>query len=139
MTYVIGILLTAFMIWYAFHTRLSAKFVIIEVLSYIVGLLVGLGCCYEFGWNPGIGIMQCVLIGSEYPVMDTLLFYVENGETPEMSLLTRSRRHSSLTLCSVSRAMYCFVMPQSRPIRSRLLISTTYTDTNRCPSMKPMK
>ncbi len=44
--------------------------------------------------------------------MDTLLFYVENGETPEMSLLTRSRRHSSLTLCSV-RAMYCFVMPQS--------------------------
>ena len=139
MTYVIGILLTAFMIWYAFHTRLSAKFVIIEVLSYIVGLLVGLGRCYEFGWNPGIGIMQCVLIGSEYPVMDTLLFYVENGETPEMSLLTRSRRHSSLTLCSVSRAMYCFVMPQSRPIRSRLLISTTFTDTNRCPSMKPMK
>ena len=46
MTYVIGILLTAFMVWYAFHTRLSAKFVIIEVLSYIVGLLVGLGCCY---------------------------------------------------------------------------------------------
>ena len=49
MTYVIGILLTAFMVWYAFHTHLSAKFVIIEVLSYIVGLLVGLGCCYEFG------------------------------------------------------------------------------------------
>lgn len=49
MTYVIGILLTAFMVWYAFYTRLSAKFVIIEVLSYIVGLLVGLGCCYEFG------------------------------------------------------------------------------------------
>ena len=43
--------------------------------------------------------MQSVLIGSEYPVMDTLLFYVENGETPEMSLLTRSRRHNSLTLC----------------------------------------
>ena len=43
MTYVIGILLTAFMIWYAFRARLSAKFVIIEVLSYIVGLLVGLG------------------------------------------------------------------------------------------------
>ena len=59
--------------------------------------------------------------------MDTLLFYVENGETPEMSLLTRSRRHSSLTLCSVSRSMYCFVMPQSRPMRSRLLISTTFT------------
>ena len=59
--------------------------------------------------------MQSVLIGSEYPVMDTLLFYVENGETPEMSLLTRSRRHSSLTLCSVSRAMYCFVMPPVPP------------------------
>ena len=44
MTYVIGILLTAFMIWYAFRARLSTKFVIIEVLSYIVGLLVGLGC-----------------------------------------------------------------------------------------------
>ena len=43
--------------------------------------------------------------------MDTLLFYVENGETPELSVLTRSRRHSSLTLCSVSRSMYCFVMP----------------------------
>ena len=24
--------------------------------------------------------MQSVLIGSEYPVMDTLLFYVKNGE-----------------------------------------------------------
>ena len=47
--------------------------------------------------------MQSVLIGSEYPVMDTLLFYVENGETPELSLLTRSSRHSSLTLCSVSK------------------------------------
>ena len=79
--------------------------------------------------------MQSVLIGSEYPVMDTLLFYVENGETPEMSLLTRSRRHSSLTLCSVSRAMYCFVMPQSRPIRSRLLISTTSTFPARTASI----
>ena len=27
--------------------------------------------------------MQSVLIGSEYPVMDTLLFYVENGEKPK--------------------------------------------------------
>ena len=72
------------------------------------------------GSNPATRTMQSVLIGSEYPVMDTLLFYVENGETPEMSLLTRSRRHSSLTLCSVSRSMYCFVMPQSRPKRSRL-------------------
>lgn len=54
------------------------------------------------GSNPVTRTMQSVLIGSEYPVMDTLLFYVENGETPEMSLLTRSRRHSSLTLCSVS-------------------------------------
>lgn len=62
MTYVIGILLTAFMVWYAFHTRLSAKFVIIEVLSYIVGLLVGLGCCYEFGWNPGIGIIVAAVV-----------------------------------------------------------------------------
>lgn len=61
MTYVIGILLTAFMVWYAFYTRLSAKFVIIEVLSYIVGLLVGLGCCYEFGWNPGIGSLLPLL------------------------------------------------------------------------------
>ena len=50
------------------------------------------------GSNPATRTMQSVLIGSEYPVMDTLLFYVENGETPEMSLLTRSRRHSSLTL-----------------------------------------
>ena len=41
--------------------------------------------------------MQSVLIGSEYPVMDTLLFYVENGEKPELSMLTRSRRHSRLT------------------------------------------
>ena len=62
MTYVIGILLTAFMVWYAFYTRLSAKFVIIEVLSYIVGLLVGLGCCYEFGWNPGIGIIVAAVV-----------------------------------------------------------------------------
>ena len=58
MTYVIGILLTAFMVWYAFYTRLSAKFVIIEVLSYIVGL----GCCYEFGWNPGIGIIVAAVV-----------------------------------------------------------------------------
>ena len=78
------------------------------------------------GSNPVTPTMQSVLIGSEYPVMDTLLFYVENGEKPELSLLTHSRRHSSLTLCSVSRSMYCFVMPQSRPIRSRLLISTTF-------------
>lgn len=83
----------------------------------------------------GIPTMQSVLMGSEYPVVDTLLFYVENGETPEMSLLTRSRRHSSLTLCSVSRAMYCFVMPQSRPIRSRLLISTTSTFPARTASI----
>ena len=62
MTYVIGILLTAFMVWYAFRARLSAKFVIIEVLSYIVGLLVGLGCCYEFGWNPGIGIIVAAVV-----------------------------------------------------------------------------
>ena len=46
------------------------------------------------GSNPVTPTMQSVLIGSEYPVMDTLLFYVENGETPEMSLLTRSRRLS---------------------------------------------
>ena len=49
--------------------------------------------------------MQSVLIGSEYPVMDTLLFYVENGEKLELSMLTRSRTHSSLTLCSVSKSM----------------------------------
>ena len=42
--------------------------------------------------------------------MDTLLFYVKNGEKLELSIIIRSRRHSSLTLCSVSRAMYCFVM-----------------------------
>jgi len=64
--------------------------------------------------------MQSVLIGSEYPVMDTLLFYVKNGEKLELSIIIRSRTHSSLTLCSVSRSMYCFVMPQSRPKRSRL-------------------
>ena len=58
--------------------------------------------------------MQSVLIGSEYPVMDTLLFYVENGEAPEMSLLTRSRRHSSLTLCSVSRAAKLLGLPFQR-------------------------
>ena len=67
--------------------------------------------------------MQSVLIGSEYPVMDTLLFYVKNGEKLELSIIIRSRTHSSLTLCSVSRSMYCFVMPQSRPKRSRLFIS----------------
>ena len=55
--------------------------------------------------------MQSVLIGSEYPVMDTLLFYVKNGEKLELSIIIRSRTHSSLTLCSVSRSMYCFVMP----------------------------
>ena len=48
------------------------------------------------GSNPATRTMQSVLIGSEYPVMDTLLFYVENGETPEMSLLTRSRRHDNV-------------------------------------------
>lgn len=79
--------------------------------------------------------MQSVLIGFEYPVMDTLLFYVENGEKLELSMLIRSRRHSSLTLCSVSRSMYCFVMPQSRPIRSRLLISTTSTFPARTASI----
>ena len=52
------------------------------------------------GSNPDTPTMQSVLIGSEYPVMDTLLFYVENGEKLELSMLTRSRRHSSLTLCS---------------------------------------
>ncbi len=35
--------------------------------------------------------------------MDTLLFYVKNGEKPELSIIIRSRTHSSLTLCSVSR------------------------------------
>ena len=50
------------------------------------------------GSTPATRTMQSVLIGSEYPVMDTLLFYVENGEKPELSMLTRSRRHSSLTL-----------------------------------------
>ena len=49
--------------------------------------------------------MQSVLIGSEYPVMDTLLFYVENGEKLELSIIIRSRTHSSLTLCSVSKSM----------------------------------
>ena len=71
--------------------------------------------------------MQSVLIGPEYPVMDTLLFYVKNGEKLELSIIIRSRTHSSLTLCSVSRSMYCFVMPQSRPKRSRLFTSTTST------------
>ena len=42
---------------------------------------------------------------------------------------------ASLTLCSVSRSMYCFVMPQSRPIRSRLLISTTSTFPARTASI----
>mgnify|MGYP006877862083 CR=1 FL=1 len=49
--------------------------------------------------------MQSVLIGSEYPVMDTLLFYVKNGEKLELSIIIRSRTHSSLTLCSVSKSM----------------------------------
>ena len=57
------------------------------------------------GSNPATRTMQSVLIGSEYPVMDTLLFYVENGEKLELSMLTRSRTHSSLTLCSVSKSM----------------------------------
>ena len=79
--------------------------------------------------------MQSVLIGSEYPVMDTLLFYVKNGEKLELSIIIRSRRHSSLTLCSVSRSMYCFVMPQSRPKRSRLFTSTTSTFPARTASV----
>ena len=57
------------------------------------------------GSNPVTRTMQSVLIGSEYPVMDTLLFYVENGEKLELSIIIRSRRHSSLTLCSVSKSM----------------------------------
>ena len=62
MSYAIGIILTLFMIWLPFRARLSVKIVIIEVLSYIVGLLVGLGCCYEFGWNPGIGIIVAAVV-----------------------------------------------------------------------------
>ena len=46
----------------------------------------------------GLFAMQSVLIGSEYPVMDTLLFYVKNGEKPELSIIIRSRTHSSLCL-----------------------------------------
>ena len=42
--------------------------------------------------------------------MGTLLFYVENGETPEMSLLTRSRRHSSLTLALPCFALVCTLL-----------------------------
>ena len=79
--------------------------------------------------------MQSVLIGSEYPVMDTLLFYVKNDEKLELSIIIRSRTHSSLTLCSVSRSMYCFVMPQSRPKRSRLFTSTTSTFPARTASV----
>ena len=82
-----------------------------------------------------IPTMQSVLIGSEYPVMDTLLFYVKNGEKLELSIIIRSRTHSSLTLCSVSRSMYCFVMPQSRPKRSRLFTSTTSTFPARTASV----
>ena len=62
MSYAIGIILTLFMIWLPFRARLSVKIVIIEILSYIVGLLVGLGCCYEFGWNPGIGIIVAAVV-----------------------------------------------------------------------------
>ena len=46
----------------------------------------------------GLFAMQSVLIGSEYPVMDTLLFYVKNGEKLELSIIIRSRTHSSLCL-----------------------------------------
>ena len=67
--------------------------------------------------------------------MDTLLFYVKNGEKLELSIIIRSRTHSSLTLCSVSRSMYCFVMPQSRPKRSRLFTSTTSTFPARTASV----
>ena len=87
------------------------------------------------GSNPDTPTMQSVLIGSEYPVMDTLLFYVKNGEKLELSIIIRSRTHSSLTLCSVSRSMYCFVMPQSRPKRSRLFTSTTSTFPARTASV----
>ena len=38
----------------------------------------------------GLFAMQSVLIGSEYPVMDTLLFYVKNGEKPELPIIIRS-------------------------------------------------
>lgn len=69
MTYVIGILLTAFIVWYAFFTRLSAKIVIVEILSYIVTLLFGMGCCSQFGWNFGIAIIiaavvSCIAVGN---------------------------------------------------------------------------
>ena len=36
------------------------------------------------GSNPATRTMQSVLIGSEYSVMDTLLFYVKNGEKMEL-------------------------------------------------------
>ena len=41
------------------------------------------------GSNPDTPTMQSVLIGSEYPVMDTLLFYVKNGEKLELSIIIR--------------------------------------------------
>ena len=71
--------------------------------------------------------------------MDTLLFYVENGEKPELSVLTRSRRHSSLTLCSVSRSMYCFVIRKSDKLACPLaavacddLIAAILAGTHQC-------
>ena len=100
-----------------------------------VGYLYATGESESTVKKPVIPSMQSVLIGSEYPVMDTLLFYVKNGEKLELSIITRSRTHSSLTLCSVSRSMYCFVMPQSRPKRSRLFTSTTSTFPARTASV----
>ena len=58
MTYVIGILLTKPLWSGMLSTRLSAKFVIIEVLSYIVGLLVGLGSLL---WSVGIRALESLL------------------------------------------------------------------------------
>ena len=57
MSYAIGIILTLFMIWLPFRARLSVKIVIIEILSYIVGLLVGLLICYEAIGSYGLALI----------------------------------------------------------------------------------
>ena len=105
---------------------------------------IAVGCCNitladlaspELVTDEAFHLITGALLMAKYPVMDTLLFYVKNGEKLELSIITRSRTHSSLTLCSVSRSMYCFVMPQSRPKRSRLFTSTTSTFPARTASV----
>ncbi len=79
MSYAIGIILTLFMIWLPFRARLSVKIVIIEVLSYIVGLLVGLLICYEAIGSYGLALIIAA-VASYFAVGSALKKQKKRGE-----------------------------------------------------------